>query len=154
MPQREQRRGRRIAMSMEEVDAFLGEERTCRVGTLTADGTHVTPLWFVWDGTALWLNSIVKSQRWTDIQRHANASILIDAGHDYGELRGVELVGELRSVGEAPRTASPDPDLADIERLYAEKYTGTSKFRPDGRHGWLRLIPKKIVSWDFRKLGS
>jgi hypothetical protein len=22
----------------------------------------------------------------------------------------------------------------------------------DGRHAWLRLVPEKIVSWDFRKL--
>jgi hypothetical protein len=22
----------------------------------------------------------------------------------------------------------------------------------DGRHGWLRLVPEKITSWDFRKL--
>ena len=32
-----QRRGRRIAMSPAEVDAFLREERTCRVGTIGPD---------------------------------------------------------------------------------------------------------------------
>jgi hypothetical protein len=25
-------------------------------------------------------------------------------------------------------------------------------FRYDGRHGWLRLHPERIVSWDFGKL--
>jgi hypothetical protein len=29
-------------------------------------GPHLTPLWYLWDGTALWLTSIVASQRWTD----------------------------------------------------------------------------------------
>ena len=24
----------------------------------------------------------------------------------------------------------------------------------DGRHGWLRLTPEKITSWDFRKIDS
>ena len=25
---------------------------------------------------------------------------------------------------------------------------------PDGHHGWLRLTPEKVVSWDFRKLAA
>ena len=46
-----QRRGRRIAMTPEECNAFLSTERTCRVGTVGANGLpHVSPLWFVWDG--------------------------------------------------------------------------------------------------------
>jgi hypothetical protein len=24
----------------------------------------------------------------------------------------------------------------------------------DGRHAWLRVVPSKIVSWDFRKLAA
>jgi len=57
-------------MTPAEIDAFLAEERTCRVSTVGADGApHTSALWFVWDGSALWLNSIVKSQRWTDLNR-------------------------------------------------------------------------------------
>jgi hypothetical protein len=47
----------------------LTEQRTCRVATASQDGPHLTPLWHVWDGTALWLYSVVRSQRWTDISR-------------------------------------------------------------------------------------
>src|SRR6516165_12778825 len=101
----EQRRGRRIAMSPAEINAFLSEERTCRVASVGADGRpHNTPLWFVWDGSALWLNSIVKSQRWTDLQRDPRVSVIIDTGHGFGELRGVELIGQVSVVGEVPRT--------------------------------------------------
>ena len=152
---REQRRGRRIAMSREELDVFLGEERTCRVATVGPGGApHNSPLWFVWDGRALWLNSIVKSQRWTDIGRDARVSVVVDAGHDFGELRGAEIIGTLHQVGEAPRTDAPNAELADTERMYAEKYAGSSTFVPDGRHAWLRLPPDKLVSWDFRKMGG
>jgi Pyridoxamine 5'-phosphate oxidase len=52
---REQRRGRSIAMGKAELDAFLTRQRTCRVATASQDGPHLTPLWYVWDGTALWL---------------------------------------------------------------------------------------------------
>jgi hypothetical protein len=133
----------------------LAEERTCRVATVNADGhPHNTPLWFVWDGTALWLNSVVKSQRWTDIARNANVSVVVDAGYGFGELRGAELIGQLVPVGEAPRTTAPDSELTNPERLFAEKYSGSSTFQADGRHAWLRLVPDKVVSWDFRKMGG
>lgn len=149
-----QRRGGKIAMSPEEVDTFLAEERTCRVASIGADGApHVTPLWFVWDGAALWLTSIVRSQRWTDIARDGRIAVAIDAGDDFMELRGVELRGRAEPVGEVPRTGVPVPELDQVERLYADKYAGGVVFH-DGRHAWLRVTPDKLVSWDFRKMGG
>ena len=53
---KEQRRGRKIAMSSDEVVSFLSEERTCRVSTIGAGGApHTSALWFVWDTHSLWL---------------------------------------------------------------------------------------------------
>ena len=113
----------------------------------------MTPLWFAWDGSALWLTSIVKSQRWTDLQRDNRISVIVDAGDDFMELRGVELRGVAEPVGEVPRTGEPCPDLDVPERLYADKYAGGQIFH-DGRHAWLRIVPEKIVSWDFRKMAA
>ncbi|MCW2830218.1 MAG: pyridoxamine 5-phosphate oxidase-related FMN-binding [Aeromicrobium sp.] len=151
---KDQRRGGRIKMSDAERDAFLTDERTCRVASITADGSpHVTPLWFVWDGEALWLNSIVRSQRWTDLQRDPRVAIVVDAGIEYHELRGVEIRGVVESVGETPRPADPasDPRLEAAEARFGEKYMGGTMVN-DGKHGWLRVTPEKIVSWDFRKM--
>ncbi|TFV88809.1 pyridoxamine 5'-phosphate oxidase family protein [Blastococcus sp. CT_GayMR16] len=147
-----QRRGRSIAMTAAEVDDFLTGERTCRVATVGGDGSpHVAPLWFVWDGAALWLNSLVRSQRWTDLQRDPRVSVVVDAGTEFAELRGVEISGRAVVVGDVPRTAEPDPALARPEELFAGKYAGGASFAPDGRHAWLRITPDKRVSWDFRK---
>ena len=105
------------------------------------------------DGASLWLTSVVKSQRWTDLERDPRVSVVIDAGHGYGELRGVELIGSVSPIGEVPRTAAPDPELETPERMFGDKYSGGT-FTADGRHAWLRLTPDKIVSWDFRKLST
>lgn len=149
-----QRRGRRIAMTAEELDAFLSAERTCRIATAGKDGApHTSALWFVWSGGTLWLNTLVKSQRWTNIERDPRVSVLVDAGEDYFELRGAELIGAVEPVGEAPRTSEPNAALELPERLFAQKYSG-GQFEPDGRHAWLRMVPEKIVSWDFRKLAT
>lgn len=151
---KQQRRGGKIAMTDEERDAFLADERTCRVATVGGDGApHVTPLWFAWDGSALWLTSIVRSQRWTDLGRDPRIAVVVDAGTDYMELRGVEIRGRAEPVGEVPRTGEPVPELDRPEQLFADKSAGGTVFH-DGRHAWLRIVPDKIVSWDFRKLGA
>ena len=128
-------------------------ERTCRVATVGPTGPHNSALWFVWDGQALWLNTLVRSQRWTNLLSDPRVSVLVDVGEAYFDLRGVELIGRVEQVGTAPRTAEPDPALEVPERLFGEKYAGGA-FVPDGNHAWVRLVAEKIVSWDFRKLAS
>ena len=140
-----QRRGLKIAMTGAEVDSFLEQERVCRVSTIARDGTpRSNPLWFVWHDRGLWLYSLVGTQRWVNIERNPNVSALIDAGHDYGELRGVELIGKVDIIGDA--------DVQPVERLFFRKYFDRDDPVHDGRHAWLRLVPEKVVSWDFRKL--
>ena len=141
-------------MSPTERDEFLATERTCRVASVGRDGSpHVTPLWFAWDGTSLWLTSIVRSQRWSDLQRDNRVSVIVDAGGPFTELRGVELRGAAEVVGEVPRTGDPRPELEAPEQLFADKYAG-GRMHHDGRHAWLKVTPTKIVSWDFRKIGA
>jgi hypothetical protein len=152
---KEQRRARRIAMTDAELDTFLAVAWVCRLGSIGRTGPHVTPVWFVWDGDSLWISSLVKSQRWHDLQQDPRVAATIDDGRDYAELRGVELRGRIEVVGEVPRVGTDrDPALDSIEQAFARKYRGAETVEHDGRHAWLRLRPEKLVSWDFRKLPS
>lgn len=149
-----QRRGTAIAMTDLERDTFLRTQPLCRVATVGRDGDpHVSALWFVWDGSTLWLNSLVRSRRWTDLDRDRRLSVIVDdGGTDFMALRGVELRGSVEVVGEAPRKGDPLDELVSPEQLFADKYMGGGAFRYDGKHGWLRLTAEKVVSWDFAKL--
>lgn len=138
-------------MSDDERDTFLAEERTCRVATVGANGPHVAPLWFVWHDGCVWLNSLSRSQRWTDVQRDPRVSIVVDAGEQFTELRGVEISGTAAQVGEVPRTGEAVPELDPVEAEFSRKYGGGGEMAYDGRHAWLVVRPTKIVSWDFRK---
>ncbi|GGS21002.1 pyridoxamine 5'-phosphate oxidase [Streptomyces humidus] len=150
-----QRRGRKIMMTAGELDAFLTVQRTCRVATVSTDGApHVSALWFLWDGNALWLYSVVRSKRWADLRRDPRVAIVIDTGEEYDTLRGVELSGAVEFVGEIPRTGELCAELDAVETLFARKNFGLDAMPHDGRHAWVRLTPEKIVSWDFRKLGG
>jgi nitroimidazol reductase NimA-like FMN-containing flavoprotein (pyridoxamine 5'-phosphate oxidase superfamily) len=148
-PVREQRRATSIAMSPEEMSAFLTEHSTCRVATSGAGGPHVSPMWFAWVSQTVWLYSLIRSQRWVDLTHDPRISVVIDAGeHSYDELRGVEVRGTAEIVGEVPRTEHDE--LAAVERAFARD-TGAEAMHFDGLHAWLRIVPNKIVSWDFRK---
>ncbi|MFE0105585.1 pyridoxamine 5'-phosphate oxidase family protein [Streptomyces sp. NPDC059009] len=150
-----QRRGRKIMMSPAELDAFLATERTCRVATVSKDGApHVSTLWFAWDGTSLWLYSVTRSKRWADLRRDGRVAVVVDAGEEYGELRGVELAGTVEFVGEIPRTGEPCPELDAVERQFAKKNFDLDAMVHDGRHAWARLTPETVASWDFRKLAE
>src|SRR5690348_18433232 len=112
-------------MSSQERDAFLGEQRTCRLASLGPDGPHVSPVWFVWDGALLWVYSLTRSQRWTDVQRDPRVSAVIDAGHHYDELHGVEFEGQAVAVGPVPRKGAEPPEppeLAEPERRMPDKH--------------------------------
>lgn len=142
-------------MSAEELSSFLGEQRTCRFATTGPDGPHVAPVWFVWDGRAIWVYSLTRSQRWANVSRDPRVAVVADDGHHYHELRGVEIEGRAAAAGPVPRTGrEPEPDLAEPERLMAAKYFDSGEMTHDGRHAWLRITPLKTVSWDFRKLAT
>jgi hypothetical protein len=138
-------------------DAGWGDGRVSRRGSYVpgrddrAGRPHATALWFGWDGTCLWLYSIIGSRRWADLQKDPRISVQADAGHHYLELRGVKIRGTIEVVGDVPRTAEPNGELAPVELQFAGKYLGGEMLR-DGRHAWLRVTPRKITSWDFRKL--
>ncbi|MER5859222.1 pyridoxamine 5'-phosphate oxidase family protein [Streptomyces sp. NPDC059688] len=151
----QQRRGRKIMMTPGELDEFLTAQRTCRVATVSADGApHVSALWFAWDGTSLWLYSVVRSRRWAQLRRDPRVAVVVDSGEEYDQLRGVELAGRVEFVGEVPRTGELCAELDTAETLFARKNFGLDEMPHDGRHAWARLTPEKIVSWDFRKLGG
>lgn len=143
-----------LAMTRTERDAFLRAQPICRVATVGRGGRpRLSALWFVWDGSALWLNSLVRSQRWGDLERDPRITAIVDdGGGDFYRLRGVTLTGNARIVGEVPRRGDPVAALAEPERLFAEKYMGGGEFHYDTRHGWVRLTPDRVVSWDFAKL--
>src|SRR3989449_11379782 len=81
-----------VKMSDEEALAFLDEQRTVVCATNGRDGwPHLMPLWYlVRDGT-LWAWTYAKSQKVRNLERDARATVQVETGDQYHELRGVML---------------------------------------------------------------
>lgn len=136
-----------LSLSVEELDTYLAERRAARVATVGADGTpHVVPLWFVWNGGALFLNSTLGNPTVENMLRTGTAAAVIDDGDEYEELRGVVLRGRVDRLG--------DTAPSDVERAWSDKYMGGAEvpYRRWRNRTWFRLTPVRTASWDFRKI--
>ena len=52
------------------------------------------PLWYVPRDGEIWIYTYAKSQKVRNLERDARATLLIETGHEYAELRGVEIEAE------------------------------------------------------------
>jgi hypothetical protein len=135
----------KLRLSPDELDDLLRRERTARVATAAPDGSpHVIPMWFVWHEGAVWVNSLIRSRRTRDIDRGSKAAVCVDAGVEYGELRGAVLYGSFEEAG--------GPALDQIREMFGAKYWGGIAVPAVRSHRWLKLRPERVVSWDFRKI--
>lgn len=135
-----------LRMTAEELDTFLATQRTLRCATVSQSGDpHVVPLWFVWHGGAVWLNSLRRSRRSRDLEEGSRVALCVDAGEDYRELRGATIYG--RAVD-----ASDASELDEVRAKFGAKYWGGAPVPEMRSHRWLVVRPDRIVSWNFAKI--
>lgn len=135
-----------LHMTPEELDEFLTVERTARVATVSPSGEpHVVPLWFVWFDGAVYFTSLRKSRRQRDVEQGSRVAVCVDAGDDYGDLRGAVLYGRLED-------ATDDPRLEEARLALGRKYWGDFQVPEVKSHTFMRLRPDRVASWDFRKI--
>lgn len=148
------RRGQ-ITMSDAEVEAFLAGRHTMNVATVNHDGTiHLVAMWYaVSEGEPVFW-TFGKSQKIRNLERDDRITCLVEAGDEYAELQGVEIVGRATIVRDR------DAIMAIGEQVY-ERYFGevTDEVRPfvqqtGAKRLGVRVAVDRVVSWDHRKLGG
>jgi PPOX class probable F420-dependent enzyme len=148
-------RRNQIEMSPEEVRDFLAEKMVMQCATIGPRGVpHMVPLWFVGDAGELRGWTYAKSQKARNLERDPRATLGLEDGVQYHELRGVMFECDVR--------VSRDPQ--EVERFGLElfdRYAGELNdeiramvaAQAPKRVG-LSFVPTRIVSWDHRKLGD
>jgi PPOX class probable F420-dependent enzyme len=146
-----------IRMSDEEALAFLDDERTVICATNGHDGfPHLMPLWYVVRGGTLWAWTYAKSQKAKNLERDPRATLQVEAGETYDQLRGLML----RTMAVLHRDEATV--LGFVEEL-AARYAPPGADPGAMRDGFAAQAPKRVaiefretgrVSWDHRKLGG
>jgi len=150
-----------IRMTGAELRAFLDEQRIVQVATIGPNGRpHLVPLWYVvedGDGDPVlrgW--TFAKSQKARNLERDPHATIAVDDGVQYQELRGVTMECDVE-------VASDPETVASYGMALFERYGPGGELAPEVREMvlsqarkriGLRFLPTKVVSWDHRKLGG
>ena len=81
-----------IKMTAEEVDDLLATEKVVTCATNGPDGLpHLMPLWFVVREGEVWAWTYARSQKVRNLERDARATLQVETGTEYQELRGVML---------------------------------------------------------------
>lgn len=165
-------RREQIKMSEAEAAAFLAEERTVTCATVGPRGwPHLMPLWYVLrdpgdagetPGPRVWAWTYASSQKVRNMRRDPRATLQVEAGEQYEELRGVMIESEVivhrdidtvKPLGEdilmryaSPRGASPVTELpAEVAAMVGKQAA---------KRVGLEFVEFRRTSWDHRKLGG
>ena len=146
-----------IKMTPEEADAFLEEERTVTCATNGRNGfPHLMPLWYVVRDGRIWAWTYGKSQKVKNLERDPRATLQVETGVEYAELRGVML----RCDVEIHRDVEV---VVDFAMELVGRYSGTGPEHDAARDAFRTQAPKRValefvererVTWDHRKLGG
>jgi PPOX class probable F420-dependent enzyme len=143
-----------ITMSEQEIADFVDVQRIATVATIGPTGhAHLVAMWYaVLDGE-IWIETKAKSQKVVNLQRDNRVSLLIEAGSNYDELRGVSFEG----IG----LISDDfEDIWQVGVCVFERYVApySEHARPQvesmiHNRVVVRFTFERVRSWDHRKLG-
>ena len=143
----------RIAMTPADQAALLAESRKLQLATINRDGTpHLVTMFYVMlDGQiAFW--TYRSAQKARNLVRDPRVTCLVEAGEEYFELRGVQVVGTVRRIEDPARVLDIGRRLAAVTMGMSaealEEYTTKTARK---RVGFV-VEPRRIISWDFRKL--
>ena len=147
-------------MTDDELRGFLAEQKVVTVATLGPNGRpHLMPLWYVpQDGGELIGWTFAKSQKAKNLERDPRATLQVEDGVSYEELRGVMFECDVEIERDPEKVA--DYGMA----LFARYGPGADGELPDEvrqmvlkqaeKRIGLRFVPTRTVSWDHSKLGG
>lgn len=143
-----------IRMSDAEAIEFLRSECKTVLGTIGKDGMpHMVTLYYGVDPEGrIVISSFAKAQKVVNCERDPRATITVETGATYGEIKSVmaqcnvEIVreyDEMRAAMQHIRSANPRPHTEEAQEQIKASYA---------KRVVLRLTPYRFISWDHSKL--
>jgi PPOX class probable F420-dependent enzyme len=147
-----------IVLSAAEQRDLLDSERVVVVSSIGPRGwPHSMPMWYVPREGEIWVWSYAKAQKVRNLERDRRATLLVETGTEYVELRGVQIEAEAEIVRDADAVLQFGTELSI---RYAE---GIDSIEGDAaaalaaqaaKRVAIRFEPRRVASWDHRKLGG
>lgn len=147
-----------IAFTPEEQDQFLKDGWTIQIASIGPKGyPHLVAMWYVLIDGEVHFTTFAKSQKVLNYQRDPRATLLVESGTEYAELKGVVIYARCEIV----------PGLDDVVDTLVKINTRGRAVDEGQRQALigavsktaskrvaLKFHPERYVSWDHAKLGG
>ena len=147
-----------IKLTEAEQAELLDEERIVVVSSLGPRGwPHSMPMWFLVRDGELWIWTFAKSQKVKNLERDPRATLLVEAGTEYTELRGVQIEAEAELIRDVERVAEFGKQLAVRYTEGIESVEGDAAAALEAQAAKrvaIRFRAIRTATWDHRKLGG
>jgi PPOX class probable F420-dependent enzyme len=147
-----------IKLSDEEQRELIDTERIVVVSSLGPRGwPHVMPLWYVPREGEIWIWTYAKSQKVKNLERDPRATLLIETGVEYQELRGIQIEAEAELIRDLDRIVEYATELTIRYGKGIDSVEGDAAARLQAqapKRVAIHFQPRRVASWDHRKLGG
>jgi PPOX class probable F420-dependent enzyme len=147
-----------IQLTETEQRDLIDSERVVVVASFGPRGwPHLMPLWYVPRDGEIWIYTYAKSQKVRNLERDPRATLLIETGHEYAELRGLMIEAE------AEIHRDIDEVFPIAEQLTLRYADGLDSLEGSARDALKAQAAKRVAisfrslhtaTWDHRKLGG
>ena len=147
-----------IKLTDRERDELLATERIVVVSSHGPRGwPHMMPLWYVLRDGEIWVWTYAKSQKVKNLERDPRATLLVETGVEYGELRGVMIEAEAELIRDTDQIVAFGKELTirysegidSVEGDAAAALVAQAQKRVA-----IHFRPERVATWDHRKLGG
>ena len=145
-----------IKMGEDELRDYLAAQKVMTCATIGPNGRpHLMPLWFVPEGMELRAWTFAKSQKAKNLERNPRATIQVEDGVEYQELRGVMMECDVELEHDTEQVTDFGMAIFDryTEGSLGEEVRAMVRGQAAKRVG-MTFRPTRTVSWDHSKLGG
>ncbi|MDP9227673.1 MAG: pyridoxamine 5'-phosphate oxidase family protein [Actinomycetota bacterium] len=147
-----------IKLSEQEQLELLEAERVVIVSSIGPRGwPHSMPMWFLVRDGEIWTWTYAKSQKVRNLERDSRATLLVETGTEYTELRGVmiEAEAEIERDPEVVISFGEELTLRYSEGIESVEGDAAAALRAQAsKRVAIRFIARRTATWDHRKLGG
>jgi PPOX class probable F420-dependent enzyme len=147
-----------IKLTPAEQAELLASERVVVVSSIGPRGwPHSMPLWYVVRDGEVWVWTYAKSQKVRNLERDPRATLLIETGHEYTELRGIQIEAVAELIRDPERVVDYAKEMTvryaeGIESVEGDAAAALEAQAP--KRVAIRFEAKRTATWDHRKLGG
>lgn len=148
-----------IQLSDEEMREYLRQQKTLIIVSNGNNGyPHPVPMWFhVDDAGCLYCTTFRKAQKVLNWQRDPKASLLVESGDEYAELKAVLIYATTEIVDDFDAVCGALVDISTKGREVTREQRDAIRAEVAGtaeKRVLLKFTPERFVSWDHAKLGG